>query len=63
MVKVSSDTICDFIIPKIDLNKQNEIVQEIKTSIDAQKEVVEKIKSIRNKIDSIMEDFLNRTQD
>ena len=63
MVKVSSDTICNFIIPQIDLNKQNAIVQEIKNSIDAQKEIVDQIKSLRNEIDLIMEDFLSHRRD
>lgn len=55
MVKVSSDTIRNFVIPKIALEKQREIVKKIRKSSNAQNIIRIKIKDLRNEIDSIIE--------
>lgn len=55
MVKVSSNTIKNFVIPKIALKKQREIVKKIRKSTDAQNKIRKKIKDLRDEIDSIIE--------
>lgn len=59
MVKVSSDTIRNFIIPVIPLEKQREIVKEIKKASDAQNKTRRKIQELRNIIDLIVEETMN----
>ena len=61
MVKVSSDTIRNFIIPVIPLEKQRDIVKEIKKASDAQKGIRDKIKKLRNEIDAIIDRTINQT--
>lgn len=55
MVKVSSDIIRNFVIPKITLEKQKEIVKEIRKSNNAQNKIRKQIKGLRDEIDSIIE--------
>lgn len=55
MVKVSSDTIRNFVVPKISIEKQKEIVAEIKKDCDAQNITRLKIQELRNRINSIFE--------
>ena len=59
MVKVSSDTIRNFVIPKISLDKQRKIVKEIRKLSDKQNEIRGKIKNLRNDIDTIIETSMN----
>jgi type I restriction enzyme S subunit len=56
MVKVSSDTIRNFVIPKISKSKQIEIVNEIKSETSKQMAIRENISKLRNQIDVIMSD-------
>ncbi len=59
MVKVSSDTIRKFVIPKISLRKQREIVKEIRKSSNAQNKIRKQIKDLRDEIDTIIEKSMN----
>lgn len=59
MVKVSSDTIRNFVIPKITLNKQREIVKKIRKSSNEQNKLRKQIKDLRDEIDSIIEISMN----
>ena len=55
MVKVSSDTIKNFIVPKIPMIEQEKIVNEIKKETDKQIIIKKQIMKLRNKIDVILE--------
>lgn len=59
MVKVSSDTIKNFVIPKIPMIEQERIVNEIKKEIDKQIIIKTQIMKLRNKIDDILEQTMS----
>lgn len=59
MVKVSSDTIRNFVIPKISIVDQKKIVSKIKKAINAQNNARNKIQYLRKEIDSLIESAAN----
>lgn len=58
MVKVSSDTIRNFMIPVIPIDKQKEIVNEIESKIKEQNNKKREVEKLREKIDKIIENTI-----
>jgi type I restriction enzyme S subunit len=57
-IELYAKEISNFQIPDIPLGKQQKIVNEIKAGLDKQKEIKQKVKTERNKIDKIIKKLL-----